>query len=125
MVSNAVLGVAGFYRGTTTARLRPPTFSGDDAWCCPPGQTGIDASKMMVTGSQLPKQLFAGGNRADPPRWQLGVSASHSRLDFGITLTDVNNRSAFSNGAAGTRGAAPTNAADYPDEVWQRDTVRQ
>ena len=50
----------------------------------------------------------------------------NSRLDFGVALTEVKNRSAFSNVQNDTWGSAsrPT-PATYPDDVWQPDTVRQ
>src|SRR6185295_1910064 len=119
--SNAVLGVAGFYRGTTTA-----DFSHDFpvmSVVLPTGQTGIDASKMMVTGSSFRNSY----SLAEIEQTRLDGKFEFnedSRLDFGITLTDVHNRSAFSNVQQDSWGGA-TNAADYPDEVWQRDTVRQ
>jgi TonB-dependent receptor len=46
-----------------------------------------------------------------------------SGLDFGVSLTKVNNRTAFSNVQRDTWGGA-TNAADYPDSVWKADTIR-
>jgi len=44
-------------------------------------------------------------------------------LDFGVVLTDVNNRSAFSNVQRDTWGGAGS-VDDYPDSVWVGDTVR-
>lgn len=118
--SNAVLGVAGFYRGTTTA-----DFSADFpviSVALPAGMTGIDASRMMVTGSSFRNSYMLA-------EIQQGRLDGHfdftedSRLDFGVAATEVNNRSAFSNVQSDTWGGA-TNAADYPDEVWRHDTVR-
>ncbi len=118
--SNAVLGVAGFYRGTTTA-----DFSADFpviSVVLPMGMTGIDPSLMMVTGSSFRNSYMLA-------EIQQGRLDGHfdftedSRLDFGVALTEVNNRSAFSNVQSDTWGGA-TNAADYPDDVWKHDTVR-
>ena len=118
--SNAVLGVAGFFRGTTTA-----DFSRDFpvmSVALPPGQAGIDASKMLVTGSSFRNSYM----KSEIQQAQL---AGHfdffeeSRLDFGVAWTDAKNRSAYSNVQADTWGGA-TNAGDYPDNVWRADTVR-
>ena len=119
--SNAVLGVAGFYRGATTA-----DFSHDFpvmSVVLPPGQSGIDASQMQVTGSSFRNSYM----KSDIQQAQLSGNfdfTENSRLDFGVALTDVKNRSAFSNVQQDSWGGA-TNAGDYPDEVWRADTVRQ
>ncbi len=119
--SNAVLGVAGFYRGTTTA-----DFSNDFpvmSVVLPTGQSGIDASQMMVTGSSFRNSYMK--NEIQQGRLDGHFDFNEqSKLNFGVTLTEVNNRSAFSNVQADTWGGA-TNAGDYPDEVWKPDTVRQ
>ncbi len=118
--SNAVLGVAGFYRGTTTA-----DFSNDFpvmSVVLPAGQAGIDASQMMVTGSSFRNSYMK--NEIQQGRLDGHFDFNEqSRLNFGVTLTEVNNRSAFSNVQADTWGGA-TNAGDYPDDVWKPDTVR-
>ena len=118
--SNAVLGVAGFYRGTTTADFSQdfPVMSVQ----LPAGQTGIDASQMMVTGSSFRNSYMKAEIEQARLTGDLEFSES-SRLDFGVTMTEVNNRSAFSNVQADTWGGA-TNAGDYPDDVWRRDSVR-
>ena len=46
-----------------------------------------------------------------------------SSLDFGLSLTEVKNRSAFANVQRDTWGGA-TSAADYPDSVWKADSIR-
>ena len=119
--SNAVLGVAGFFRGTTTADFSRdfPVMSVD----LPPGQTGIDASQMLVTGSSFRNSYM----KSEIQQAQLNGHLDFfedSRLDFGVAWTDANNRSAYSNVQADTWGGA-TSAADYPDSVWRADTVRQ
>jgi hypothetical protein len=118
--SNATMGVAGFYRGTTTADFSQdfPVMS----VVLPPGQTGIDASQMMVTGSSFRNSYMK--NEIEQGRLDGHFDfTEQSRLDFGVTLTDVNNRTAFSNVQQDSWGGA-TNAADYPDDVWKPDTVR-
>jgi len=118
--SNAVLGVAGFYRGTTTA-----DFSHDFpvmSVVLPAGQTGIDAAQMMVTGSSFRNSYM----KAEIEQSRLDGHfdfTEHSRLDFGVTLTDVNNRTAFSNVQRDSWGGVG-DLSDYPDEVWKPDTVR-
>jgi TonB-dependent receptor len=49
--------------------------------------------------------------------------AEASRLDFGVSLTDVKNRSAYANVQQDSWGGA-TSAADYPDDLWHPDTIR-
>ena len=119
--SNAVLGVAGFFRGTTTG-----DFSSDFpvmSVVLPAGQTAIDPSQMLVTGSSFRNSYM----KSEIQQGQLGGHLDFleaSRLDFGVALTQVENRSAFSNVQADTWGGA-TNAGDYPDDVWRADTIRQ
>lgn len=119
--SNAVLGVAGFYRGTTSVDFTRdfPVLSVQ----LPPGQTGIDASQMLVTGSSFRNSYM----KSDVEQAQLSGHfdfGETSRLDFGVAATDVDNRSAFSNVQRDTWGGA-TSADDYPDGVWRPDTLRQ
>ncbi|HEY0684181.1 MAG TPA: TonB-dependent receptor [Steroidobacter sp.] len=118
--SNAVLGVAGFFRGTTTADFSRdfPVMSVQ----LPPGQTGIDASQMEVTGSSFRNSYMKTGVKQAQLTGNLEFFED-SRLDFGVALTDVENRSAYSNVQRDTWGGA-TSPADYPDEIWRADTVR-
>lgn len=118
--SNAVLGVAGFFRGTTTADFSQefPVVT----VALPAGQAGIDASQMQVTGSSfrnsyMKSEITQGQLRGD---FEL---TEHSRLDFGVALTDVKNRSAFANVQQDSWGGA-TNPGDYPDEVWRADSIQ-
>jgi len=119
--SNAVLGVAGFFRGTTTA-----DFSRDFpvmSVVLPPGQNGIDASQMEVTGSSFRNSYM----KSEIKQAQLSGDLEFledSRLDFGVALTNVKNRSAYSNVQADTWSGA-SDPADYPDDVWRADTVRK
>lgn len=119
--SNAVLGVAGFYRGTTTADFTQdfPVMS----VVLPLGFTGINAGLMQVTGSAFRNSYM----KSDIEQGQLSGDfefGEASRLDFGVALTEVNNRSAFSNVQQDSWGGA-TNPGDYPDDLWRADTVRQ
>lgn len=119
--SNAVLGVAGFFRGDTTADFTQdfPVISVR----LPAGQTGIDAAQMQVTGSAFRN----GYMKSDIQQAQLSGNfdfTERSRLDFGVGLTEVKNRSAFSTVQQDSWGGA-TNPGDYPDSVWRADTVRQ
>jgi TonB-dependent receptor len=119
--SNAVLGVAGFYRGTTTA-----DFSRDFpvmSVALPTGQNGIDASQMKVTGSSFRNSYM----KSEIQQAQLKGDFEFfedSRLDFGVALTDSKNRSAYSNVQSDTWSGA-TGPEVYPDNVWRADTVRQ
>ena len=118
--TNSVIGVAGFFRGTTTA-----DFTGDFPVMMvelPPGQEGIDASRMITTGTSFRNSYM----KSDVEQLRLSGSydfTDETSLDFGVVLTDVNNRSAFSNVQRDTWGGAGS-VDDYPDSVWVRDTVR-
>ena len=120
--SNAVLGTAGFFRGTTTANFSNdfPVLSVE----LPPGLNGmIDPSAMLVTGSSFRN----GYTRSEVDQVQVNgyyEFGDYSRLDFGVAATNVDNRSAFSNVQRDTWGGA-TSADDYPDSVWQLDSIRQ
>jgi len=118
--SNAVLGTAGFFRGTTTVDFSNdfPVLSVE----LPPGLTSIDPSRMLVTGSSFRNSYMKSEVAQQQLRgnWEF---AEYSRLDFGVSATKVDNRSAFSNVQRDTWGGA-TSAADYPDSVWIPDTIR-
>ena len=118
--SNSVLGTAGFFRGTTTVDFSNefPVLS----VTLPAGMTAIDPAGMQVTGSSFRN----GYMRSDVEQaqvkgdWQFGEA---SQLDFGVGLTDVDNRTAFSNVQRDTWGG--TGAENYPDNVWIRDSISQ
>ena len=118
--TNAVIGAAGFFRGTTTA-----DFTGEFpvmSVVLPPGQDGIDASQMITTGTSFRNSYM----KAEVEQLQLGGDFAFTddfSLDFGVVLTDVNNRSAFSNVQRDTWGGAGS-VDDYPDSVWVQDSVR-
>jgi TonB-dependent receptor len=119
--TNSVIGVAGFYRGTTTADFTQefPVMSVD----LPPGQTGIDTSQMITTGTSFRNSYM----KSEVEQLRLSGSFDFSddfSLDFGVDLTDVNNRSAFSNVQRDTWGGAGS-VDDYPDSIWIPDTVAQ
>ena len=119
--SNAVLGVAGIYRGTTRVDFSKdfPVLSVQ----LPPGQDGIDASQMLTTGSSFRNSYM----KSEVEQVQLLgdlVFADDSSLDFGVSLTEVNNRSAFANVEQAAWGGRGT-AADIPDDVFRPDTVRK
>jgi TonB-dependent receptor len=121
--SNAVLGVAGYVRGNTTADFSHdfPVISVD----LPAGQTGIDPSQMTVTGSAFRNGLM----RMDIEQTQLSGNfefSDSSRLDFGVGLTEMKNRTAFSTVQNDTWSSdVAFDPAAFPDDVWRADTVRQ
>jgi TonB-dependent receptor len=121
--SNAVLGVASFNRGTTTVDFSQdfPVLS----VALPGGETSPSAAMMQVTGSSFRNSYTRAEVEQAQLRGDLEFSES-SRLDFGVGLTEVNNRSAFANVQSdNTWGGIPgISPADYPDEVWQHNNVR-
>jgi TonB-dependent receptor len=117
--SNAVLGVASFNRGTTTA-----DFSQDLPVIQVVVPGGVRAEMMQVSGSAFRNSY----TKAEVQQAQLKGDfdfTETSRLDFGVSLTEVNNRSAFANVQSdNTWGGIPgITPANYPDEVWQPNTV--
>jgi len=121
--SNAVLGVASFVRGDTTG-----DFSQDFPVISvrlPAGQTTIDPSQNTVTGSAFRN----GYMKMDIEQAQLSGNfdfTDSSRLDFGVALTEMKNRTAFSTVQNDTWGAdVAFDPAVFPDDVWRGDTIRQ
>ncbi|MEJ2789343.1 MULTISPECIES: TonB-dependent receptor [unclassified Pseudoxanthomonas] len=115
--SAGVLGVAAYVRGTTTV-----DYSGEIpivSVVLPPGQTEVLASQALVTGSVFQnsynksevEQLQAKG------RFEFG---EYSGLDFGVSATDVRNRSASAVMQRDTWGGVGT-PADYDDSIWYTD----
>ena len=121
--SNAVLGVATFDRGTTTGDFSQdfPVISVQ----LPAGRTGILPSLAQVTGSSFRNSYMRAEVEQTQLKGKFALSDS-SKLDFGVGLTDVNNRSAFANVQSdNTWGGIPGITPEaYPDDVWKLNTVR-
>jgi TonB-dependent receptor len=121
--SNAVLGVASFVRGDTTGDFTHdfPVISVR----LPDGQSTIDPSQNTVTGSAFRNGLM----RMDIEQTQLSGNfdfSDSSRLDFGVGLTEMKNRTAFSTVQNDTWGAdVAFDPSVFPDDVWRSDTIRQ
>jgi TonB-dependent receptor len=117
--SSGVLGAAGFFRGTTTV-----DYSGDFPVLTvqlPPGVSQIDPAGMLVTGSTFRNSYM----KSEVEQLQATGSfefEDYSKLDFGVSATDVHNRSAFSNVQLDSWGGA-TSPADYPNSVWRPDRM--
>ncbi len=115
--TNAVIGTASFNRATTAVDFTRdfPVLS---IYNSP-----IDASLMRVTGSSFRNSYM----KADVEQVQLkgGFKVTDdSRLDFGVGLNKVNNRSAYSDVTDNDWGGGQSKGSDYPDEVWRADSIR-
>lgn len=115
--SSNTLGTASFSRGTTTGDFTQdfPVLS----------IVGADFNRagQQVTGSTFQNGYMKG----EVEQAQLKGSQKlfeASELNFGLALTEVNNRSAFSNQQRETWGGA-TSAADYPSSLWHQESLRQ
>ncbi len=113
--TNAVLGTAAYNRGTTTvdfSKPMPVLMIAD---------TALDASLQQVTGSSFRNSYMKSGVDQEQlsGSWKL---PDESSVDFGLGLTRVSNRSAYSNVQRDTWGGA-TSPADYPDTVWHPDIL--
>jgi TonB-dependent receptor len=121
--SNSVLGVAAFVRGDTTGDFTKdfPVISVR----LPAGMSSVSPSAMTVTGSAFRNGLM----RMDIEQAQLGGNfdfTDSSRLDFGVALTEMKNRTAFSTVQNDTWGSdVAFDPAVFPDDVWRADTIRQ
>ncbi len=115
--SSNTLGTASFSRGDTTA-----DFSQDFPVLSIVGADYTRAPQ-QVTGSVFQNGYMKGEVAQAQVRGKLDVLEA-SNLKFGLTTTEVNNRSAFSTQQRDTWGGATT-AADYPASVFHNDTLRQ
>ena len=112
--NSAVQGACGFFRGTTTV-----DYSGEFpalTFEVPAGQTGVDAAQMLQTGRSFRNSLM----ESDVEQARLSGEfyfEDESSLDFGVMMTTVNNRSAFSNVQTDSWGGFGT-PDDYPDAIW-------
>jgi TonB-dependent receptor len=120
--SNVALGVADLNRGNTTAYFTSDFPVLEIA--LGGGRTSVDPSYMQVTGSAFRNSYM----KSEVQQSQLSGNfdfTDDSRLDFGVALTEVNNRSAFSNVQSdntwnGIPGLSPAN---YDDDIWQATSV--
>ncbi|WP_457420787.1 TonB-dependent receptor [Roseateles sp. P5_E7] len=115
--TSVVLGTASLNRGDTFA-----DFSNKFPVLGIKGTT-LDPTKQELQGSVFGNsyqknevnQLQAKGN------WKIDADSS---LDFGLTLTEVKNRSAFANVQRDTwGGAAAGGPAAMPDDIWKTDSI--
>jgi len=114
--SSNTLGTASFSRGTTTA-----DFTHDFPVLSIQGADFVN-DPQKVTGSVFTNSYMKGIVDQSQLKGNLKVLES-SGLNFGVAVTDVNNRSAFSNQQRDTWGGASNFA--YPSSVWHAETLRQ
>lgn len=119
--SNAVLGTAAFIRQKSTVDFSQalPVLSVQFG----PGIQGIDPSQMVTTGSSFRNSYM----RSDIEQVQAkgtytfddGIVQS---INFGLSSTEVANRSAFSNVQRDTWGGVGK-PSDFDPSFWQLDTI--
>ncbi|MBA4178331.1 MAG: TonB-dependent receptor [Leptothrix sp. (in: Bacteria)] len=115
--SNAVLGTASFNRGTTAVDFTRdfPVLSIYNS--------DINPALMTVTGSSFRNSYMKSAVDQAQLKGQY-KTADDSKLDFGLSLNKVKNRTAFSNVQQDDWGGGQSNPADYPDSVWRADQIR-
>ncbi|WP_202841723.1 TonB-dependent receptor [Luteimonas saliphila] len=117
--SAGVLGVAAFIRGTTTV-----DYSGEIPIVnvqLPDGISQVEASQAVVTGSVFQNSY----NKSEVEQFQGSGRfefGDYSGLDFGVSLTEVRNRSAAAVMQQDSWGGAGT-PADYDDSIWYADNM--
>ena len=115
--SNNALGTASFNRATTSVDFTRdfPVLSIYDSDINPALMTGTGSSFRNSYMLSEVDQIQAKG------RFQL---RDDTKLDFGLSLNTVKNRSAFSNVQQDDWGGALSDPADYPDSIWRADQIR-
>ncbi len=115
--SNNALGTAAFNRGTTRVDFTSdfPVLSIYDS--------DINAGLMKATGSSFRNSYMKSGVDQVQAKGQFKPT-DDSKLDFGLSLNRVKNRSAFSNVQQDDWGGAQTTEAQFPDNVWRADQIR-
>ncbi|MCU6500554.1 TonB-dependent receptor [Rugamonas sp. A1-17] len=115
--SSNTLGTASFSRGDTTADFSHDfpvlSIAGADFTKAPQQVTGSVFTNGYMKGEVDQTQLKGA--------WKV---LEASELKFGATVSEVKNRSAFSNQQRDTWGGA-TKPSDYPSSVWHPESVRQ
>jgi TonB-dependent receptor len=115
--SNNVIGTASFNRGQTGV-----DFSQDLPILIMPTTTR-DASLQQTTGSSFRNSYM----KAEVDQQQIRGSwdiSEESKLDFGVGLTKAKNRSAYSNVQLDNWGGVANGPANYPDNVWIPQDLR-
>ena len=117
--SNAVLGAAVITRGDTTADFSSdfPVLSIE----LPPGQTVIDPANALGTGRSFRNSFM----RSEIRQFDISGDFSltdESSLDFGVTSTEVDNRTAYAFVEVANWGGEGT-PDDYPDSLWQLEEI--
>jgi len=115
--SNNALGTASFNRATTAVDFTSdfPVLSIFDS--------DIDPALMKATGSSFRNSYMKSGVDQAQVKGQFKTT-DDSKLDFGLSLNKVKNRSAFSNVQQDDWGGLQTNDVDFPDSVWRADQIR-
>lgn len=118
--TSSVIGTAAFTRGNTAVDYSKdfPVLS----ITLPPGESAPNPADMVTTGTSFRNSLMKSEvEQMDlSGYWDLNDTMT---LDFGVTATEVNNRSAFSNFQRDTWGGAGS-PNDYPNDIWKPATVR-
>jgi TonB-dependent receptor len=115
--SNNTLGTASFSRGDTTA-----DFSEDFPVLSIKGADFVNAPQ-QVTGSVFQNGYMKGEVSQAQFKGRLRMLEA-SNLNFGVGVTNVKNRSAFSTQQRDSWTGA-TKPSDYPSSLWHADSVRQ
>ena len=115
--SNNVIGTASFNRGQTGV-----DFSQDLPILIMPTTTR-NAALQQVTGSSFRNSYM----KAQVDQQQINGTwdiSDESKLDFGVGLTKAKNRSAYANVQLDNWGGVANGPANYPDEVWIPQDLR-
>ena len=115
--TNNVIGTASFNRGATTV-----DFSNDLPILIMP-TTQRDAALQQVTGSSFRNSYMKSAVDQQQIRGSWTID-DVSKLDFGVGLSKVRNRSAYSNVQLDNWGGVENGFLNYPDSVWIPQDLR-
>jgi TonB-dependent receptor len=115
--SNNSLGTASFNRATTAVDFTRdfPVLSIFDS--------DINPALMKGTGSSFRNSYMKSAVDQAQLRGQFKLT-DDSKLDFGLSLNKVKNRSAFANVQQDDWGGSLSEVTDFPDRIWRADQIR-
>ncbi len=115
--SNNSLGTASFNRATTAVDFT------DDFPVLSIYNSDINPELMKATGSSFRNSYMLSEVDQVQTKGEFKLEDG-SKLDFGLSLNKVKNRSAFANVQQDDWGGGQSDAGDFPDNIWKAEQIR-